>query len=417
MVRRWQDALALLVACDGVGRDAVFRAATRSVARVLGYRYAGVGMLQDDGIVQLQCLWADGEFVEPACYPAEGTPCYTVYDEPSQVCYFDHVAERFPQDLMLQEIGARYYRGVIVEEQAGAVLSHIFAIHDGPEDPSDEAEVLLRLVAQWCSREIKIDRLIATIQGQQGRLQVALEEAERANSQHRSFLANVSHELRTPLNAIVGFSEALTMDTFAGNPDTVVSYGQCIGDSARHLLGLIEGVLDLAAIESGTVALNADPVDLAPVVRAAIDLTAQDAARAGITLGWDVPADLRAMGDAQAVRQILINLISNAIKNTRRGGRVFVMSRVSGDRVAMLVTETGVGIPQSALDRIVKPFQRVESGFVRCSEGIGLGLAIVSQLTEAMGGCIAIDSAVGVGTTVTIDLPIAPARLPDGLSQ
>ena len=219
---------------------------------------------------------------------------------------------------------------------------------------------------------------------------------------------NVSHELRTPLNAVVGFSEALMIDRFASSADTVKDYAGLIGESASHLLALINNILDISSIESGNLKLYPKPVAITAVAREAMALTSQTAERKGVALHLDVdPAAASVQADELGVRQILVNLLSNAVRNTGDGGMVVVGTRNQDKGVAVFVKDSGIGIPRESISRILQPFQRLETGFSRNSEGSGLGLSIVAKLAWAMNGALDIDSDLGVGTTVTILLPPA----------
>ncbi len=408
LVHRWQAALEVLVECESLDRHDVFRAATRSVATMLGYRFAGVGILGHDGIVHLECVWDTDRFVSPFSYPAAGTPCYHVFADDEEHCHFDQVADRFPDDRILRDMGAELYRGVSIRSEDGGIFGHIFAIHDNAHDPSVDAIILMRLIAQWCSREIRLDRTIGQLREKHEQLQAALAGAELANTSHRAFLANVSHELRTPLNAIVGFSEALALDQFARNTETVNDYGRFIGQSARHLLALINNILDIASIESGQLNLRLQRVDAGALAEEVAALTSQVAERREVKVRVTVePGAAEVHADELGTRQILINLVSNAVKNTGPGGSVVIGSRRESEGVALFVRDTGIGIPQEAIARILQPFQRIETGFSRNDEGTGLGLSIVSKLTDAMRGRLTIDSEPGVGTTVTVTLPAA----------
>ena len=408
LVHRWQAALEVLVECESLDRQDVFRAATRSVATTLGYRFAGLGILGDDGYVQLECLWDRDRFTTPYRYRAAGTPCYHVYADDGGSCSFDRVAERFPEDTELSKVGAELYRGVQIRSEVGDVVGHIFAVNDSADDPSIDAMMMMRLIAQWCSREIRLDRTMGQLRDKQAQLEDALAGAELANTSHRAFLANVSHELRTPLNAIVGFSEALALDQFARNTETVQDYGRFIGQSARHLLALINNILDIASIESGRLRLSLQRVDLAAIAPEVVALTSQTATRKGLEVRLAIADDAAEVhADELGTRQVLINLVTNAIKNTGQGGSISIRSQRRDDGIAIFVEDTGIGIPQEAISRILQPFQRIETGFSRNDEGTGLGLSIVSKLTDAMQGRLTIDSEPGIGTTVTVTLPPA----------
>jgi two-component system cell cycle sensor histidine kinase PleC len=234
------------------------------------------------------------------------------------------------------------------------------------------------------------------------------ERAETASRAKSAFLANMSHELRTPLNAILGFSDMLETDIFAGKR---VEYSRLIHRSGRHLLALINDILDLAKIESGRMDLRESEVDLRSVAKDCAELIAPRCREGGITLSIDVPRDFPALfADERAIRQILINLCGNAAKFTPPGGTIIVFARRNTMGEAEFgVRDTGVGIAEDDLDRVFESFGQGRHDAVSAEKGTGLGLSIVQGLAEAHGGRTGIESSVGHGTCVTVILP--PERL------
>jgi PAS domain S-box-containing protein len=243
----------------------------------------------------------------------------------------------------------------------------------------------------------------------------AKEEAELANMAKSEFLANMSHELRTPLNAILGFSEIMQFERFGplGN-DKYLEYARDIHRSGDHLHTVITGLLDLARIEVGAIELDIVDVDLAEIVESVCTMLQRKAARAGVELVDNCPRSLPAIrGDIVRLRQILINLVDNAIKFTDTDGRVTIgVDFPLPGRVALWVRDTGVGIAAGDLDRVVEPFVFLQTSVTRNVGGTGLGLSLVRSLTELHGGELHIASQPGEGTTVTVLLPVdeAPAR-------
>ncbi len=241
----------------------------------------------------------------------------------------------------------------------------------------------------------------------------AAEAASRAKSQ---FLATMSHELRTPLNAILGFSELMLAGLAGPLAARYRDYAQAIHASGQHLLDLINDVLDMSKIEAGKYVLNIEPVDLAAVIRDCLRLVGGRADEAGISIGYhpvDPPPVIGA--DARALRQILLNLQSNAIKFTRRNGRIVIATRQLGDEVEISVEDNGVGIPAAKLPAVTQPFEVADAGYDHPDQGTGLGLAITKSLVQLHGGSLDIRSELGVGTRVTVRLPIS-ASPPDALA-
>jgi len=230
-------------------------------------------------------------------------------------------------------------------------------------------------------------------------------EASRAKSR---FLANMSHELRTPLNAIIGFSEVMTREMFGPVGPRYQEYSRLIHESGGHLLELINGVLDMSKIEAGKFELAEELFELEDVAESAVRFLKLPAERAGVALALEVQPGARLMfADRRAVKQILVNLLSNGVKYTPQGGEVRITARAPGSGIEIIVSDTGTGISKADLERLGKPFEQVENAETRAKEGTGLGLALVKSLTQLHGGAAVIDSVLGEGTTVTVRLPHA----------
>ncbi|WP_238183497.1 sensor histidine kinase [Methylobacterium trifolii] len=249
-------------------------------------------------------------------------------------------------------------------------------------------------------------------------LERARAEAERADEVKSRFLANVTHELRTPLNAIIGFSEVLTGEgAVVLGPERSREYAGIIGTSGRHLLDVVNSLLDMSRIQSGNFDYAPEPIDAADLVRACCDLMKLRADAAGVSLVQSVQGAAEITADSRACRQVLINLISNAVKFTPAGGRVEVALRRTAHGLDLIVSDTGVGIREADLPRLGTPFfQAGSGGYKRSHEGTGLGLSVVQGLVGLHGGTIGIASAPDAGTVVTVSLPreCRPAEAPAG---
>ena len=252
------------------------------------------------------------------------------------------------------------------------------------------------------------------------RARAARAEAEAASRAKSEFLATMSHELRTPLNAVIGYSELLDIGIAGSLTAEQRQHVERIGRSARHLLGLVNEVLDIARVEAGRLTVQNRAALVSDAVDAAMTLVQPAADARGIELdGWNCGRDVLYRGDDDRVRQILVNLLNNAVKFTPAGGRILVECTVvdrppvrltgPGPWVRICVSDTGIGIPQERLSSIFDPFVQVEGGKTRPSDGSGLGLTISRRLARLMGGDLAAESEAGKGSQFTLWLCEASA--------
>ena len=245
-------------------------------------------------------------------------------------------------------------------------------------------------------------------------LRLAKLAAEQANEAKSEYLSRMSHELRTPLNAILGFAQLLDLDDLDTEQRDNLGH---IMSGARHLPSLINEVLDIAAIEAGRLSLSLEPVALADVAAETVSLIRPLADQHHVVLaGPNVSCATHVLGDRQRLKQVLLNLLSNAVKYNREGGSVHLECEpVPGDRLRIKVTDTGLGIPPEALERLFVPFERVASQ-PTAIEGTGLGLPLSKRLAEAMGGALELVSTPDQGSTFWIELPLvgAPVQQAEG---
>ncbi len=239
-------------------------------------------------------------------------------------------------------------------------------------------------------------------------LERASKAAEAANMAKSEFLSTMSHELRTPLNAIIGFSEVIADELFGRIANRkYVEYARDIQSSGRHLLDMINDILDISRIESCQLELAEEPVSLADVVDQAVLMMEERVERAGVVLSVDVEPGLQnAIGDERALTQVLLNLLSNAVKFTPSGGAVTV-SLGRGDRggVRLVVQDTGVGIPAGEISKLMQPFSQAKNQHAARESGTGLGLYLVKRLIEGQHGAFALESEEGKGVRATVTLP------------
>jgi PAS domain S-box-containing protein len=239
-------------------------------------------------------------------------------------------------------------------------------------------------------------------------LRAAKEEAETASRAKTAFLANMSHELRTPLNAVIGFAEIFDMELFGPIGDRKYrEYAQDIRNSGRHLLDIINNILDLTKIEGGHLELDEHGIDVANLMATCERIVASEAAKRGLTLAvLPLEAPLVLSADPTRLKQVLFNLLWNSIKFTPAGGRVTVSAHRAADGAACLaVADTGIGMRPEDIPLAFQPFQQIDSAWDRRHEGTGLGLTLTKSIVELHGGTLTLESALGYGTTATVTLP------------
>ncbi|ESX18337.1 histidine kinase [Mesorhizobium sp. L103C119B0] len=238
------------------------------------------------------------------------------------------------------------------------------------------------------------------------------ERAEAANRAKSEFLANMSHELRTPLNAIIGFSELMEQGLFGplGSP-RYEEYANDINGSGKYLLGVINDILDMSKIEAGQFSVDREEIDLCPLIRETVRVISLQAAEKSITVETRIADTMTLFADRRAIKQIAINLLSNAVKFTGQGGHISVRARNTSGALVLTIEDNGCGIPKEALSKLGRPFEQVQNQFSKNHAGSGLGLAISRSLAELQGGALKIRSTEGVGTIVSVRIPVKKPAL------
>jgi signal transduction histidine kinase len=281
-----------------------------------------------------------------------------------------------------------------------------FLVVAAEAEPPAEERFVLQSLAQQTGVALINARLQADERAAATAALEAKREADRANTAKSEFLSRMSHELRTPLNAILGFGQLLEIDDLSEEQTESVDH---ILRAGRHLLGLINEVLDLARIESGHLALSPEAVGVHEVVKDTIDLIGPLAAERALTVQAPTPAECTwtVQADRQRLKQILLNLASNAVKYNRHGGSIsFTCDAGAYDRLRIAVADTGPGIPADKLPRLFTQFDRLGAEHSEV-QGTGMGLVLAKRLAEAMGGALTVASVEGQGTTFTLELSLA----------
>ena len=265
-------------------------------------------------------------------------------------------------------------------------------------------------------RDLQKERLLAEQQSQRladlaDKYAREKTRAEAANRSKSEFLANMSHELRTPLNAIIGFSEVMQEQMFGpiGSPK-YTEYSHDIHKSGQFLLDVINDILDMSKIEAGRMEMELTPLSLPSIIEDIMRFVGPRAAEGKVEIVQKLPKSCDMVGDKRALKQVFINLMSNAVKFTPEGGQVTIAIARLKDTVKITIADTGIGIPDNDIEKLGRPFEQVENQFTKSKGGSGLGLAISKSLVDLHHGNLAIDSVVGEGTTVTVTLPLSSTK-------
>ncbi len=429
LLRRIEEGVA------GKTGEAFFKQIVRELAGALSAHSAFTSRLLPDRRASMLAFWVGDRYEKCLDYSLAGTPCEFVYA--GQIMAFARdIGTAFPVDReWFEQLGVHSYLGIPVKDEAGEVSGHLAVMDIAERDWKDADVDVLRLFSLRTAAELERSRYQRELEDANAaleemnrqlkrevahRIEVESElaaakiAAETANQAKSVFISQMSHELRTPLNGILGYAQLLRQGS-ESLPEVHVEGLQVIERAGEHLLTLVNDLLDLAKIEAGKLELCRAEVELRELLHDVAHLARQRARHAGLTFSFDgdsIPV-ANVMADARALRQLLLNLLGNAVKFTNAGGRVAlrVLSQPldgARHRVQLTVEDTGIGIPADQLARIFEPFHRVlDSG--RKVEGTGLGLAISHRLIEAMGGRISVKSRPGEGSSFQVELELDAA--------
>ncbi len=330
---------------------------------------------------------------------------------------------------LYSDVADRIKVGVPMEDAVAALLERDYKTTGAPLTPAaidrelarwrsgQLSELQFQLGDAWVERRVaptkaggalimEID--VTALKRRERDLEVAKEEAERANRTRTQFMAQMSHELRTPLNSIIGFAEVIHDELYGELPSPKYKdFANDIRESGRHLLSIINDILDLSKGEAGQRTLNPEPVSIPEAVEASLKLVRQRADAIGVTLINRIPGDIPALlSEDKLVRQMLINLVSNAVKFTEGGGTVTISAERARDGgMNIVVEDTGIGIDHADIEKALMPFIQIDSDLSRQYEGTGLGLPLVDSLMKLHDGIFLLESTVGVGTKASLCFP------------
>jgi signal transduction histidine kinase len=382
----------------------VFDKILQSCERLFAGRIIGLNLLGEDGLMRLGAYHGANRDKFEREFPYRPGP-----DSGSAMAMAQRRVVHFP-DTNAPDVPARAREGCrilgirsvmfapLLWESRGLGAIFVGREHVGPF--SEKEMALLKTFADQAVIAIQNARLFREIQEKSAQLEIA-------NKHKSDFLANMSHELRTPLNAIIGFSEVLIDKMFGELNAKQLDYLKDIHDSGRHLLSLINDILDLSKIEAGRMDLEISSFHLPSALTNAMTLVRERAQRHGIALKLDVDPRLgEFQADERKFKQIVVNLLSNAVKFTPDGGRVDVKARLDTTSVEIAVKDTGIGIAPEDQAAVFEEFKQVGRDYTKKAEGTGLGLALTKRFVELHGGSIGVESALGKGSTFTVSFPL-----------
>jgi len=424
----WQDLVnanetlqdvAQIVSAGSIGTS-FLKSLVEHLSKTLQVKYAFIGQLQENETLKTLFMIADNQLIDNFEYDLHNTPYQKSITGDMPCCsYSQGVQQYFPNDPLLNKMGIESCVSTPLFNANGKVMGLMAIMDDKPINHQKRVESMLQICAARASAELeRIQALEALyeeraslaqrVKERTAELTTANAELARAARLKDEFLANMSHELRTPLNGILGLSEILQEGIYGFlNPQQTKSI-RTIEESGRHLLSLINDILDLAKIEAAQIKLEIIPVSTEGICNACLRLIRQLALKKRIKISENYDSEVTIIrADKRYIKQILINLLSNAVKFTPKGGKINLEVRGNAEQgmVEFIVSDTGIGIAEKDIAYLFKPFVQLDGGLNRAHEGTGLGLSLVYRLTEMHGGSISVESELGKGSRFIVSLP------------
>jgi signal transduction histidine kinase len=415
--QRKEDALRVIVqgTAGKTGAD-FYRTCTQYLAEIFEVRYTFLTKLLDQSFhkSQMISLWTGGELVEPYEMELAGTPCLATYQN-SWGIFPSDLQAHFPTATALASLQGESYISVVIQDFSGKILGNLGVIDTKPL-PADTATLkfILQLFANRVGAEMRRQDDEDKIHENNRNLELMNQQLLHATRRKNEFLATMSHELRTPLNAILGMSEALEDEVFGVLNECQTKSLRTIRRSGRHLLSLINDILDVSKIEAGKLKLEIVTTSVQDLCSSSLIFVKQQAFDKQTKLEVVLPPAVGNIAvDERRMRQLLINLLSNAVKFTPAGGQI-VLSATRQEKedsedgsswIEFKVTDTGIGISSTDQLMLFQPFVQLDSSLNRQYAGTGLGLTLVKQIAELHGGSVSLQSELRQGSCFTVHLP------------
>ena len=389
---------------NGTGSDTgeiFFRSLVRHLASALNARYSFIGELVGEAhdTIQVLAVWSGEEFGENFQYPLADTPCANVVGR--QACYYPHrVKQKFPKDVLLTQMNIECYLGVPLFDSSGAPLGLLSVMHDQELIDPKNAQSILSIFASRAEAEIERQRV-------EQDLIAAKIAPEKANQAKSEFLSRMSHELRTPMNAILGFGQLLKMDPHESLSKEDQKSVDFILEAGKHLMELIDEILDLSRIESGKLQLTIERVQVDQITEEVLNMILPLAEKQGIRINNHISKipGLQVLADRLRFKQVMFNLLSNAIKYNRAQGTITLEAEhTARGTVRLHIADTGLGIAREKQKDLFEPFNRLDAQSSEI-QGTGIGLAITKRLMALMNGSIEVESTLGKGSRFSVEFP------------